>query len=68
MIGLTRRQRECWKAILVFYAAHHRAPTMREMADLMEASLSATHGFVRALRERGWLENAPGGIRPARFV
>lgn len=60
MQSLTPRQKQVFRVVVEYIAAHGFAPTVREIADAI--GISSTNGVgdhIAALERKGWLERTP---------
>lgn len=59
-LPVSRRQLELLNAFLAFTRTHRHAPSVRELARLLDRAPSTVHQALSALREKGLLENQGG--------
>ena len=63
-MNLTPRQRDVYEAILVYYAAHGHAPSIRDLCDAMGiASPNGIACHLKPLRKKGVLAPAADGAK-----
>jgi SOS-response transcriptional repressor LexA len=68
-VGLTGRQRDCFKAIERHIALCGHSPTSRELAKVMGLkNHSAAYNLLVALQERGWIRFLPRKTRSITIV
>ena len=61
--GITKPQRRTLREIENYLRRHQFAPTMQELAELLEISVTSTHEQVNQLVRKGYLKRASGKTR-----
>ncbi len=69
MLPATPKQRRVERFLLEYILAHDGvAPSVREVADAMQMSLSGAHGLLERLQARGRIRRMPGKARTVQVV
>lgn len=63
MSGITKRQWACLQAIAEYISRMGYSPTMKKVAEKIETSAPDVCNKVKALREKGYLEQSEHGTR-----
>jgi repressor LexA len=63
MKELTVRQKECLEAIRKYISDHGYAPTMRELAEILDVYMKCAYDHVRTLERKGYLHKVDGHSR-----
>lgn len=69
MMGLTKRQLQCYQEIVKFYRQHNIMPTVRELVELLGSrSNSTVLRLLNGLEQRGYIERTPYLNRAIRLL
>ncbi len=69
MIPATPKQRRVERFVLEYIVEHDGVPpTIREIAEALEISLSGAHGLLDRLQARGRIRRMPGRARTVEIV
>ena len=69
MLPPTAKQRRVERFLLQYIADHDGvSPTIQEIADAMQMSLSGAHGLLERLQARGRIRRMPGMARTVEVV
>ena len=69
MLPATLKQRRVERFLLDYIAQHDGVPpTIREIGEALEISLSSAHGLLERLEARGRIRRTPGRARTVEVV